>query len=270
MPFGSLSREDQQYIRALLTARGEGHTCPPAENDNPEFMPMGFVAPEPSPVEFPDVAPDLTGPRIAGKTPLHEQTRNRPPVEVEVPWDAPPDGEPLAEKKAPSNRDVVAIQPATETHVAGSKRTLKLPEPAQIMAMAIALPFQAGIGSLIGALILRASTSLVFGEKLPYGQAYFTIVLTTLATGCLSILGLSLARAADSDLTILVAITGTGIVSLIVQIAIVAKMLDTTFGAAILVVLAMCFVSMMVVLAIFAIVFVLVLLLFGTGLALHR
>ena len=63
---------------------------------------------------------------------------------------------------------------------------------------------------------------------------------------------------------------GTLIVSLIVQIAVVAKMLDTTFGAAILVVLAMCFVSVLVVLAIFAIVFVLVLLLAGVGFALRH
>ena len=66
------------------------------------------------------------------------------------------------------------------------------------------------------------------------------------------------------------ALAGTLTVSLIVQIAIVAKMLDTTFGAAILVVLAMCFVSVLVVLAIFAIVFVLVLLLAGVGFALRH
>ena len=43
IPFASLSREDQQYIRGLLTARGEGHTCPPASDDNPASTVGGFL-----------------------------------------------------------------------------------------------------------------------------------------------------------------------------------------------------------------------------------
>src|SRR5262245_20515039 len=36
MPYKLLSREDQLYVRSLLTARGEAHLCPPLSDDNPE------------------------------------------------------------------------------------------------------------------------------------------------------------------------------------------------------------------------------------------
>src|SRR5205814_3549358 len=44
-PFGSLSREDQQYLRGLLAARGEGHLCPRASEDIPKSPPMPPLSP---------------------------------------------------------------------------------------------------------------------------------------------------------------------------------------------------------------------------------
>src|SRR5262245_39411268 len=44
MQYNLLSREDQLYVRGLLTARGEAHLCPPLSDDNPEVAPNGLVA----------------------------------------------------------------------------------------------------------------------------------------------------------------------------------------------------------------------------------
>jgi len=151
MSYRSLSREDQQYIRGLLAARGESHLCPPQSEDNPESAADGFVAAAPTTVEFPDGAPELTGPLMAGPTPLHEQTRGRFGQPL-APGEAP-DGEPSAGETAPSNLDVVALQPPTNTE-ASTVSQIQWPQ------------FPKLTGKQIGALIIVSAISLIVGSTL--------------------------------------------------------------------------------------------------------
>jgi hypothetical protein len=167
LPFSSLSREDQQYLRRLLAARGEGHLCPPASDDNPEFVPDTAIAAAPTPntaTEFPDGAPDLAGPTIAGRTPLHEKSRARFGLPI-YPGDMPSEDEPAPAEKSPGNQDVVALQPAPEVAEAPAASRVQWPQlpkltGQQIGAGLCVLVFGLIIGSAIGSVILRTAIAL--------------------------------------------------------------------------------------------------------------
>ncbi len=170
MPFNSLSREDQQYVRGLLSAKGESHLCPPPSEDNPEFVPNAFAANVPNPTnattEFPDGASDLTGPTLAGNTPLHDRSRMRFGQPI-VPGEFPADNEPMPEMTDSTDRDVVAVQPQPQADPAETPTVnrFQLPEfpkltGKQIGALLCALTFGLVVGSAIGSVILRTAVYL--------------------------------------------------------------------------------------------------------------
>jgi hypothetical protein len=164
MPFASLSREDQQYIRSLLSARGEGHLCPPADSDNPVAAGDSFVAEAPAAPEHSDGAPDLTGPMIEGKTRLHELTRNRV-LPADPANDTPFERDPSAENTGPGDHDVAALPSPVEASEAPAPRRAAWPElpkltGRQIGAGLCVLTFGLIVGSAIGSVILRAAISM--------------------------------------------------------------------------------------------------------------
>src|SRR5205085_1818843 len=80
MPLSSLSREDQQYVRDLLAGRGEEKLVPPPAANSDLPMPDVVAAAAPgSPLPAPpsDSPPAGAEPKIAGRTPLHEQMQKR-------------------------------------------------------------------------------------------------------------------------------------------------------------------------------------------------
>jgi hypothetical protein len=160
VPYKSLSRDDQQYVRGLLAARGESHLCPPLSDDNPEPDGNGLVA-APAATEFPDAAPELTGPTVAGRTPLHDQTRSRFGL-PEVSVNASPDGESSAQPTAPGKLDVVALQPTTEPAPASRMPWPELPKlnGKQIRALIIVSIVRVIVGSILGSVILRTAIYL--------------------------------------------------------------------------------------------------------------
>src|SRR5262245_20193806 len=191
MPYKLLSREDQLYVRGLLTARGEAHLCPPLSDDNAEVAPNGLVAASPDRAEFPDGAPELTGPHVAGRTPLHDQTRDR----FGQPESAG-DGESSVQQAASGNLDVVALQPSPQDN-ASATRGVSWPElpkfsAKQIRAIIIVSAINLIVGSTLGSVILRTAIYLfneVFGvtdsrDAVPeptYGEGVGIIFFTMIA-----------------------------------------------------------------------------------------
>jgi SLA1 Homology Domain 1 (SHD1) protein len=165
VPFSSLSREDQQYVRRLLSAKGESHLCPPPSEDNPEITPDAIVANMPNTAtEFPDGASDLTGPTLAGNTPLHDRSRMRFGQPIS-PGEFPADDEPMPEMTDQTDLNVVAVPPQPELAEVPAAKRFQFPQfpkltGKQIGALLCALTFMLIVGSAIGSVILRTAVYL--------------------------------------------------------------------------------------------------------------
>jgi hypothetical protein len=205
VPFSSLSREDQQYIRRLLAARGEGHLCPPQSEDNPEIVPDAVVANAAGPAsEFPDGTSAMAGPTIAGRTPLHDNSRSRFGLPA-VPSEFPSAEESAPQKIDPSDQNVVAIQPQPEPAEAPAVNRFQLPQlpkltARQIGALLCGLTFVLIVGSAIGSVILRTAVFLfnsITGvrssrDEVPepsYGEGFgiiFVMIIVNVVVGLLA------------------------------------------------------------------------------------
>jgi hypothetical protein len=210
LPFNSLAREDQQYVRRLLSAKGEGHLCPPPSDDNPEITPDAVVANMPNTAtEFPDGGPATTGPTIAGTTPLHDGSRMRFGQPI-FPGDVPADDDSAPEMQDPTDRNVVAVQPQAEPAEAPAVSRFQFPQlpqltGRQIGALLCGLTFILIFGSAIGSVILRTAVYLfnsVTGvgnsrDAVPepsYGEGFgiiFVTIIVNIVAGVLAGLAIS-------------------------------------------------------------------------------
>src|SRR5262245_55304151 len=145
LPFKSLSREDRQYVRDLLVARGEGALAaqlPPEESPSPANAGPAVAA------NAPQAAPGFpadTGPATAGNAPMPQPSVPAPATSA--PYEA---GPPQIVASIPN--------PTFETPQPQPTTGRKAQREINIAAFVIGLPIGAAIGSLIGAVILRAAT----------------------------------------------------------------------------------------------------------------
>lgn len=256
MLFKDLSRQDQEYIRDLLTARGEASLVPPLTEEvagpapaEPFGQPAGeppAIAPAPSD-SLPLTASD---PKGGIEFPIRSQEQNQP-RESSAPATTAQNNQPSAEQA-----QAAASTPETEARTIRRRRVI-IDSPQQVIGFFIGLPILAAIGSLIAAVILRAATYLVLGGHLPYGDAYATMFLMYIVNGVLGFAFTMLTNHLPDDTAGMLSLA-TIPVSFLVQAAIIASRLEIDFGSACLISLAM----MLIMVVIIVIVCVLVLAMF--------
>jgi hypothetical protein len=249
--FYFLSRDDRQYVRDLLAARGEEGQVPQPPPDfqesQPEPAPIVPMASSVPPiidqeaggvavVVESNIRPALDGDAIPFQQPMQQQVQEQTRQQIEEMQSG------LDERM---KQNAEAGQRATD-HVQDMRQRLQVvydmvrqPEQANSSrprlnpgAMLIVLPIGAAIISLLSAFLLRAAAQWVLGEDVPYGEAYSTMFLVSLINGFLRI-GLGLAGGEGTSSFMMVP------VSFLILSGVISSRLRTTFGAACLVALAL-------------------------------
>ena len=94
-------------------------------------------------------------------------------------------------------------------------------------------PICAVIGSLIGAVLLRAAASWVLGEDVPYGDAFLTMLVAGIINGAVGftagfVYGAATGTAEGVQIVSLILVP----VSFLIQAGVISSKLETDFGAA--------------------------------------
>jgi hypothetical protein len=240
IPFATLSRADRDYVRELLTARGETSQLP-AEMQEAQTV---LVQP-PRPAEEP-AKPEANAP-ISGPEPSQLDSGSAPPPQRNQPAEdrvASRSIPTIPSAPSPVPNRARAFTDRLRTQFRGNAATapggVRVQRQVNWAAMLIGGSIGAVIGSLIGAVILRAAASWVLGYDVAYGDAFVTMFLASLLNFGAS-LGVGFAYGMVKG-----AEESTGILSFIllpvgflIQSGVISSKLDTDFGSACKVTLAM-------------------------------
>lgn len=230
VPFNSLSKTDQEYLRDLLTARGEAAQLPAGMSEEPA------VAAEPPRPKERDSEPairvesfekEASRPEPGGSAASEQgalsgdrvAARNLPRPSAPEPNRA----REMAKRFRPPVADIAAntspaIQPKRQVNWGG---------------VLIGATIGTVLGSLIGAVILRAAAHWVLGQVVAFGDAFVAMFLASLLNSGLGLgVGFAYGVVTGSD-------QGSSMLSLImlpvvflVQSGVISSKLDTDFGSA--------------------------------------
>jgi len=254
VPYYNLSQPDRDYLREILTARGELAQLPPEmpigrlgdlETKEPDAVAQAPSAPSPDPKSAPDpvAAPKVARPSKIEEVP-EDRIANRPtprpgpvkPSELSPAAENPPGGPEHVSHVRPTNQrfrnwNLTRPQPDENGETRPNIR---------IVPLLIGFPIGLAIGSFIGAFVLRGGAYMVLREHVEFGTAFMTMLVANLINAIGGFLigfgyGAMTGSAEGAGALSLLMLP----VSFLVQSGIISNSLETDYGAACLVSLAM-------------------------------
>jgi hypothetical protein len=254
VPYYNLSQPDRDYLRELLAARGElgqlpagaprekpGNAGgnqqiaevrvvedPSGDSDGPPVVaaPQGESSPEPR---------KPPGERIASRA-SHRPEATQPPEIARAPT-SPPIGPQHVNHAQERTQRMRSWLNSPRQQASDGERV----KPAlNVGALLIVLPIFLVIGSCINAFVLRGAAYFVLGDHVGFGSAFVTCLVAILINGVLGFgagftYGAVTGSAEGSQILSLILLP----ITFLIQSGVISSNLDTDFGAACLVSLAM-------------------------------
>jgi hypothetical protein len=254
IPFHNLSRPDQEYLRDLLASRGELAQLPPGvprekPTDSPANQQVAEVRATEDPSAEAEEPPVASTPRSGGSAKASQPPNDRiasrtlpkpeparPSELVRAATNLPNGPQHVNHARENSQRMRGWLNPSRQQLTDGEKVKSTL----SVAALLIGLPIGLVVGSCISAFVLRAAAYFVLGDHVGFGSAFTTSLVANLINGVLGfgagfIYGAVNGSAEGSQVLSLVILP----VTFLIQSGVISSNLDTDYGAACLVSLAM-------------------------------
>jgi len=252
VPYYTLSQPDREYLRELLTARGELAQLPPEMPIEPPAdiapnehggAPQTPQAPAPEPTSEPTSSERTAQPPTTSEPP-EKRIASRPALRP-VPARTSELG-PLAENRPTGQEHISHMRSINQRFRSWN---LTRPQPDEngvtrpnigIVPLLIGFPIVLLIGSFIGAFVLRGGAYFVLREHVEFGTAFMTMLVANLINMIAGFLvgagyGVATGSAEGSEVLSLLMLP----VGFLIQSGIISNSLETDYGAACLVSLVM-------------------------------